>query len=756
MELSPMTGTVRLILAFHNHQPIGNFDGVFEQSYQESYLPFLNVLEEYPDIPFALHTSGSLLEWMENAHPEYIERVRGLVARNQTEIIGGAYYEPILANIPRRDRIGQISMYTDHLENLFQTTVRGMWVPERVWEQSFAGDITAAGIRYTILDDHHFKTGGMEQDDLFGYYVTEDDGRLLSVLPGSERLRYLIPFQDPYETVEYLREVANNYENPVVVFGDDGEKFGTWPDTFKHVYEDRWLERFLQALRENESWLHVTTPSETLDHVTPKGTFYLPDASYREMTEWALPPQPQQELHRLMHQERHDDEDWNKLIQFTRGGFWRNFRVKYPESNEMYARSLEISTRVAQLDADESLNADQREILENARRCLYRAQCNCSFWHGAFGGLYLPHLRNAVYANLIEADGLIEQITRDADRWVDVVTGDLNLDARQEVKLSNQRLVALFAPASGGHMYELDLRACKSNLLSTLNRRPEAYHQKIFEHADRLREAAERGEELHDNVSSIHDLVRFKQPDLDKKIAYDAWPRKSLVDHFLQPDLSIDEFQRGEGLISGFSIATYEASVRRSETEIALEMRSRGPAGDYEIEIRKVVMISQDRPNELMIQYQVHGLPQHEHMHFGVEFNFATMPGSASDRYFYDAAGSQLGTLDSRQSLDTCERIGLVDEWQGLDVSLEMSQPAGIWAFPIETISQSESGFELVHQSVAVTPHWYISAPESGPWTVDLRLVLDTSLARARHLAKIGESKSHHDPETVSDHPIMN
>ena len=57
-----MTGTVRLVLAFHNHQPIGNFDGVFEQSYQESYLPFLNILEEYPDIPFALHTSGSLLE----------------------------------------------------------------------------------------------------------------------------------------------------------------------------------------------------------------------------------------------------------------------------------------------------------------------------------------------------------------------------------------------------------------------------------------------------------------------------------------------------------------------------------------------------------------------------------------------------------------------------------------------------------------------------------------------------------------------
>ena len=442
-----MAGTVRLILAFHNHQPIGNFEGVFEQSYQESYLPFLNVLEEYPDIPFALHTSGSLLEWMEKAHPEYVERVRGMVSRNQVEIIGGAFYEPILANIPRRDRIGQISMYTEHLEALFHTTVRGMWVPERVWEQSFAGDISAAGIRYTILDDHHFKNGGIAQDELFGYYVTEDEGRLLSVFPGSERLRYLIPFQDPAETIACLRDIANRFDNPLVVFGDDGEKFGTWPDTYRHVYEDRWLERFLQALRENDSWLNVTTPAETLDHVKPLGTYYLPDSSYREMTEWALPTEAQAELHRLTHLQRDDDPDWQKLVRFTAGGFWRNFRVKYSESNEMYARSMEISARVAELDVDSSLTSDQRELLEDARRCLYRAQCNCVFWHGAFGGLYLPHLRNAVYANLIEADGLLENIVRQHDRWVDVVTGDLNFDARQEVRLSNQRLVAMFSPA---------------------------------------------------------------------------------------------------------------------------------------------------------------------------------------------------------------------------------------------------------------------------------------------------------------------
>ncbi len=735
-----MSGSVRLILAFHNHQPVGNFDGVFEQSFRESYRPFLDVLQDYPDIPFALHTSGSLLEWLEAAHPEYIDRVRAMVRQNQIEIIGGAYYEPILANIPRRDRIGQIRMFTDHLESLFSTTVRGMWVPERVWEQSFAGDITAAGIRYTILDDFHFRCGGLRQDELFGYYVTEDEGRLLSVLPGSEKLRYTIPFQDPQATIDYLRDVAARFDNPVVVFGDDGEKFGTWPDTFKHVYEDRWLRRFLDALRQNESWLKVTTPAEMLDHVAPLDTFYLPDASYREMTEWVLPADRQTEYQRLTHESRDGDEDWHKLMQFTRGGFWRNFRVKYPESNEMYARMMDISSHIARLDSDGTLDAEATELLEDARRSLYRAQCNCSFWHGAFGGLYLPHLRNAVYGSLIEADTLLEQIERASDTWVDVATGDFNLDARPEVKLSNQRMVALFSPAVGGHLYELDVRACRGNLLATLNRRPEAYHQKIFDHAERLRQQADGDGDHHEEVASIHDIVRFKQPDLDKKIAFDTWPRKSLVDHFLKPGLSLDEFCRGEGLTAGFATSTYEASIRRGDRDIALEMRGRGRVGGHDVEIRKIVVISSDRPGEIALQYQLHGLPHSERLHFGVEFNFATMPGGASDRYFYDAGGSQLGTLDSRQQLASADRIGLVDEYQGLDVSLELSEPAGLWAFPIETISQSESGFELVHQSVVVVPHWEFIAPERGPWIVDMRLVLDTSLARARELADFGRS----------------
>ena len=147
-----MAGSVRLVLTFHNHQPVGNFDGVFEQAYRDAYLPFLDVLQDYPEIPFGLHTSGSLLEWLEPNHPEYIDRLRQMVSSSQVEIIGGAFYEPILANIPRRDRIGQIRTFTQYLNQLFRTTVRGMWLPENAFVPGLDHFLAAEGIKWTLVN----------------------------------------------------------------------------------------------------------------------------------------------------------------------------------------------------------------------------------------------------------------------------------------------------------------------------------------------------------------------------------------------------------------------------------------------------------------------------------------------------------------------------------------------------------------------------------------------------------------------------
>jgi hypothetical protein len=718
--------SIRLCLVLHNHQPIGNFDGVFEQAYRDAYEPFLDAFESY-HFPIGLHCSGPLMEWLDERHPEYVDRVARLVAAGRIEIIGGPFYEPILTMIPSRDRVGQITAYTDWLQTRLGAKVQGMWMPERVWEQSLSSDLANAQIKYTVLDDFHFKNAGLTDEQLHGYYLTEDDGRVLAIFPGSEPLRYTIPFQDPQATIDYLRSIAERRAGAVAVFGDDGEKFGVWPETKKHVYDNGWLRRFFDALAANRDWIQITTLAEAVESVPPEGKIYLPDASYREMTEWALPTNQQIEYDHLVHDLQHD-ERYGRIKRFLQGGFWRNFKVKYPEANEMYARMMMASRRLAQVEreAEEShagrLPGAVPDALEYARQAMYRGQCNCSYWHGAFGGIYLPHLRNAVYNQLIACDNLLDQATGRTGGYVEATADDYNFDGRQEIRLTSDKLIGLLAPAAGGMMYELDVRSICHNLLATLARRPESYHRKIL---------AGSGNN-NGQVASIHDRIVCKQEGLDQRLQYDRWPRKSLLDHFYDETASLQAVSRGDAAEHGdFVCGVFESRIRRSSDRVQVQLSRLGHVAGRDVRITKGVTLVAGSPM-LEITYLLENLPVDLAVHFAIEFNFSGLPAGADDRYFHDGRGNRLGQLGRQLDLVDVQSLNLVDEWLGIDVGLSFGKPTGIWTFPVETVSQSEGGFELVHQSVAVQPHWLVKPDASGRWTMTMQLTASTTLAESR------------------------
>ncbi|WP_153557805.1 alpha-amylase/4-alpha-glucanotransferase domain-containing protein [Roseimaritima sediminicola] len=703
-----MKPDVHLCLVLHNHQPIGNFDGVFEAAYQDSYLPFLDVFEPYEGLNLSLHTSGPLLMWMAERHPEYIDRLRALVEVGRIEIIGGPQYEPILTMLPARDRIGQIRAYSAWLRRTLGATPAGMWTPERVWESNLTASVAEAGIQYTVLDDYHFRAAGVSEREMTGYYLTEDDGRTLRIFPGSERLRYTIPFQDAQETIQYCREVAERSPGAVLTFGDDGEKFGTWPDTKAHVYEQGWLRSFFDALCDNRDWLHTVTLAEAVERTAPVGKVYLPDCSYREMTEWSLPVEQQEQLDGVIH-EFESDPRWPQLSPFVRGGYWRNFKVKYAEANEMYARSMDVSRRLAEAEQE---GVDGGELAA-ARDSLYRGQCNCPYWHGAFGGIYLPHLRNAVYQHLIQADNHLERATRGADStWAEAVAEDFDFDGLHEVRMSSDQLLAVVAPGRGGRLIELDVRELSHNLLATMQRRPEAYHRKV------LSGPSDAG----DSVASIHDRVVFKQADLDQRLQYDRFPRKSLMDRFYDDHASLEAVMRGDAEERGdFVDLPFEAKLRRAVDRVQLQMRRDGNAWGIPLSITKAVTMAAGS-DTLEITYLLENLPVDRPLHFGIEFNFAGLPAGADDRFFSDGQGNRLGQLGHAQDLVDATALNLTDQWLGIDVGLEIDRPSGIWAFPVETVSQSEGGFELVHQSVCVQPHWLVSGDADGRWAVKMWL----------------------------------
>jgi alpha-amylase len=278
--------------------------------------------------------------------------------------------------------------------------------------------------------------------------------------------------------------------------------------------------------------------------------------------------------------------------------------------------------------------------------------------------------------------------------------------------------VAYVAPAEGGMMYELDFRALRHNLLATMQRRPEAYHEKIVQHASQTQQ------DISGAVESIHDRIVFKQQGLEDRLQYDNYPRKSFLEHFYDNDCPLESLISGSAMERGDFVASpFEAKLRRAASKVQLQLSRNGNAWGVPFRITKALTIQSGSPT-IEIAYLIEGLPQDRPLHLALEWNFAGMPTGADDRYFYDMSGQRLGHLGTPLDLQNISQLNLIDGWLGLDVGLKFDRPTSLWSFPIETVSQSEAGFELVHQSVCVQPHWLISGDREGKWTLQMQLTL--------------------------------
>lgn len=684
---------ISLIFGCHSHQPVGNFDSVFESAYELAYKPFVDVLEKFPAIRVTLHYTGPLLDWFYEHTPEYLARLRALSESGQVEMMGGGYYEPLLCAIPSRDGVAQIERMKAFCSEHFGAVPKGMWLTERVWEPYMPEVLRTAGVEYTALDDAHFRSSGLTPEDMFGYYVTEHEGRCVRVFPILEKLRYLVPFHEVSECIEYLASVATEDGTRCAVIHDDGEKFGVWPDTHKSVYEDGWLEEFFEALTENQDWINSTTYSDFMATHPPLGRTYITCASYQEMNEWALPTPIQRRLKRVRKSLERDPEANAETLLFLRGSFWRSFLAKYPEANNIQKKMLHVSARLARLQG-----ANTR--LEEVERLLHQGQCNCAYWHGIFGGLYLNHLRTAIYEKLIEAERALDAIERDSDDWVSSYETDFDADGLPEVFLENSVMKLAVAPADGGSLFEWDYKPKPFNFLNTLARRDEPYH-------DLLREGDVQVGVSGEGDASIHELKRAKEAGLENLLVYDWYRRCSLRDHIWGPDPDLDALWANlEPELSSFPTATY--AVDRGEDFVTLSAQSpiEGLPGG---EVRVTKRLSLARcASAFEIRYDIENVGNCAvHATFASEFVVNFLTGSAHDRYYWsedrDLGHAPLGSRGCDAGL---HHLALQDDWQQLACAIRFNEPARVYRYAIETVSQSEGGQERVYQGSVVVPSW--------------------------------------------------
>ncbi len=728
-----MSPRIYLSLAMDKHQPVGNFDWIFERAFERAYLPLVECLERHPGVRLALHYTGPLRDWLREHRPDFWPRVRRLVERGQVEIMGGAYYEPVLVSLRPEDVVGQIQKMAEAIRQDFGVSPSGFWLAERIWEPHLPRVLSEAGAEYTIVDDAHFKAVGYTDQDLLGYYVTEEAGCPLKVFATSMPLRYTIPWKAPDEVIGWLRE-QSEADHPrglylgrtrVAVMGDDGEKFGLWPGTFEYVWQKGWMDRFFQALEDNADWLGTIPPGEAAAQFPGLGRAYLASASYEEMSDWSLPPGEAWALPQLRRQlEREGRTD---ITRYLHGGFWRQFMVKYDEVNQLHKKSLWVSRKVHAMPDGEH----KRLALDE----LWSAQCNCAYWHGVFGGVYLFHIRQTDYEKLIRAENLADGLGEaPAGLFARADVADFDLDAQEDVVLSSDRQTLVLDLDQGGSLVEWDYRPLAMNLTNVMTRRPEGYHQQLIDAvaAGRVAVVAADGRLPAGGVAGVPDeIVRVREPGLHTRLIYDWHRRASFLDHFLAEDSTLDSFYRSRYSELGDFVNQpyqYDLSAGGGGSQL-LTLRREGHVWRgfvrLPVTVEKTLALAPGS-DWLRVGYTViNGDGGEVRARFGVETNWGLAGGDDGD-HTYLTAGFARYSLAEISSNDEIDSFAITSKLWGVNIDVEVDLPATLWRFPLETISASEGGFERNYQGTTLLLWWPLRLAPGEGWRVTLSFTLSS------------------------------
>jgi alpha-amylase len=381
--------------------------------------------------------------------------------------------------------------------------------------------------------------------------------------------------------------------------------------------------------------------SEALRETPSRGVLHMPTLSYMELGEWALPVKSGRAYHDLV-EEAKRRPDSARVKPFVRGGYWRMFFDKYEEARWMYRRMV-LASNALDAEAPGYLN-------------LLKSQCNCAYWHGVFGGLYLPFLKREVFSQIVQAEADLP-----SSGWEATSCG---------WRARTDDLQAFFSPAHGGILEELDTRTPPLNLLGTCRRRVELYHEL----------AAQAGRGDH---ASIHDMAHAIPEEFKEDVQEDPHPRKGLVVHqFSRVPESLNETIH----LDVWKWFQEETAVEASGSTLTSTSERDGWT------ITKTVTLKGNRLTAGVRWNEAPSSPWSVEMAASPAEGFLRLPGSLREYPLDEPLAAEAGGVE------------VIDTVYGVVMALTWGEAVPLRVFPLRTVSLSEDGFERIQQGVVILP----------------------------------------------------
>jgi alpha-amylase len=227
--------------------------------------------------------------------------------------------------------------------------------------------------------------------------------------------------------------------------------------------------------------------------------------------------------------------------------------------------------------------------------------------------------------------------------------------------------------------------------------------------------------------------VQAKESGLEHLLHYDSTRRTVLRERFFSEattwqDLATMRYTE----LSDFPAGMFEHRVEGVGVDALVvdlwrDGSVRVSGRDASLRLRKVITVATDAP-ELRVNYTLHNTSKrHIRSRFGIESNWGLLGGGGNPAAWYVFDGHCSGehaALDASGAIESVQSVALINSGVGVKVSLYPGTPAALWYFPIETISNSESGFERSYQCSCTVLHWPIDIAPGDRWSVTLRLSL--------------------------------
>lgn len=647
--------------------PAGASNEVAERAWVECFRPLIGAVHHTPDVRLGFVLDGELIADLQQRHPEGLQWLRALLRREQIELLGTALHGPVLTAVPERDAVGQCRAHVRLVKQVFGTRPRGAWVPHGIWDPVLPRIFAAAGLEWTLLDERVVHGAVSEAPHPYGAWFTEREGARLGVLPFDHAMLDMAPNAAVKQVLAHLARRARAGDNHVMlVFA--GNRFGlrSGGDSRR---DQAWFATFLAALTRAAPKVVTMRPSDLFDSVLRRGRVYIS----------ANAPK-------------------------VAGVPWERHLVQYPEAARLHQKLMRVSRMVDKLDrlvkhGAHTVRRPDPSQLEQAHRYLYRAQAASVLWHADHAGLYDASDRRRAWRDVLRAERVVLEALK-AHQRLHVETDDVDFDGHDEVVLRTPTAAVVITPSQGAAVTELSVLAAARNLVDTVTRRREPYHDDLIDGPDEVT-ATDATEPYHGGADGSA---------LIESLAFDDQPRTSFCERLIQPEVEVWDFAAGrvQELIAGLGTAPWQVvdSDRRGndavEAIFARDVRIRDDAGEHKLTLHKKFRLRR----EPTLHYRLEVINRSHtpaRARLAVEFNLDL--GAERSRRNLVVAGRRQPTIPPRD-------VGEVDSFrlEGPDtaVDIDIRPPGRLWCYPLRTVHRHAGDWQLGEQGTAFVVVWPI------------------------------------------------